>query len=259
MLRNSPTLLGSLLVLTSALSFATLGTVTNLAYAAGMTPWTFTIVRAIGGASALLGLAWFARSRIGWASLAGLPRRERTALIAAVGANAVLNLALFAAYGTTAIAIAVAGFYTYPFILAIVGAARGEDRIDRVRAAALVIACAGLALVVVGQVDTGTAFSPIGLLLALTASVAQVVFLSISRAGYPSLPSVQAAGVAWPEVRWPRSAEPLSWANSTPRSGRSPRRPPGSPPLSGRSWVLLCRWSACWPACAYSAEPGLGS
>jgi drug/metabolite transporter (DMT)-like permease len=191
----APALAGSLFVLVAAVSFGTIGPVSNLAYAAGMTAWGFTIVRSAGGSVILLALAWAWRRQAGWLGPLGLPPRERWALLAAVITAIVTSLALNAAYGTVAVAIAVAGFYTYPFILALVGAIRGDEPITRLRALALILALIGLGAIVSGQLEPGVVFVPLGLVLALIASGSQAAYLLISRRGYPSLPAMQGAGI----------------------------------------------------------------
>jgi drug/metabolite transporter (DMT)-like permease len=188
-------LVGSLLVLVAAACFGTLGPVSRFAYEAGATPLAFVAWRAGIGALVLgIALAFLARRGSRLADLRRVPRRQLAALVAAGVASAVLNLAIFIAFERVSIALALLGFYTYPAMVSVVAAATGRERLDLSHLLALGLAMAGMALVVLGQLDPGGALrlDLLGVALSLLAAAGQVVYVFAARGGYPSLPTRQA-------------------------------------------------------------------
>ena len=172
----SPTAKGALFVLAAALAFSTLGSLSGLAYRAGMGSATFVTVRAVVGATLLL-LVVAVRHQP-WVKIRGLPRHEMAMLGAAVVANAVLNLALFAAYGQMAVASVVIG----------------RERFTRARTVGLAAAAVGLALVMAERVG-GASLAPLGLVWALVAATCQATYLVVSRSGYTRVPAEQATAL----------------------------------------------------------------
>jgi drug/metabolite transporter (DMT)-like permease len=67
----------------------------------------------------------------------------------------------------------------------------GHERLTPWRAAALVIASAGVVLVLIGGLDAsaGVRIDPLGVVLALSAAASQTVFVTISRHGYSGVPA----------------------------------------------------------------------
>jgi drug/metabolite transporter (DMT)-like permease len=186
---------GSLLILTAAAFFGTLGPVARFAYEAGATPLAFVAWRAGIGAVVLgVVLALLARRGSRLADLRRVPRRHLAALVVAGVASAVLNLAIFIAFERVSIALALLGFYTYPAMVSVAAAATGRERLDPARLLALGLAMAGMALVVLGQMDPGGALRLdfLGLALSLLAAACQVGYVFAARGGYLSLPSRQA-------------------------------------------------------------------
>jgi drug/metabolite transporter (DMT)-like permease len=122
-----------------------LGTLSNLAYRAGMSAPMFTVLRA--GIGALTLAALIAVTRRPTVAVRRLPRPERVSLAIAIVANATLNLALFAAYGAMSVALVLAVYFTYPILVALASVALGRERFTPARVAGLVLATAGLALV----------------------------------------------------------------------------------------------------------------
>ena len=188
----SPTARGTAYVLAAALAFSTLGSLSGLAYRVGMGSATFVTLRAIVGAALLLVLIGLHRRA--WVPLRSLPGRERLMLAAAMAANAILNLALFAAYGQMAVALVLAVYFTYPMLVALASVLIGRERFTLARSAGLAIAVTGLALVMWDQVGIA-ALTPIGLLWALAAAGCQATYLVVSRAGYTRVPVEQATAL----------------------------------------------------------------
>lgn len=184
---------GTAAVVLAACLFGTLGPASRAAYDAGLTPLAFAFWRAAIGTLALAALLGFlhARGRDGVRWLA-LPPRAIAALALAGGISLVLNLAIFTAFGRTSIALALLGFYTYPALVAGAAVALGEERLTRMRAGALVLALAGMAIVVLGGATGGGAFDALGFGLALFAAALQAVYVLLGRRGFRAIPSEEA-------------------------------------------------------------------
>lgn len=188
----SPTARGALLVTAAALAFATLGSLSGIAYRSGMGSATFVTLRAVIGASLL---AAFLLLRPGsHVSLRGLPRAEKAMLFTAMVANATLNLALFAAYGQMAVALVLAVYFTYPMLVAVASVLIGRERFTPARSLGLVMATSGVALVLWDQLGASS-LTPIGLVAALGAAACQACYLVVSRAGYTRVPAEQATAL----------------------------------------------------------------
>lgn len=114
------------------------------------------------------------------------------ALLLAGGASIVLNLAIFSAFEQTSIALVLLGFYTYPALVAGAAVLLGEERLTRVRAAALGLALIGMAVVVLGGATGGAAFNALGFGLALVAAAMQAVYVLLGRRGFRAIPSEEA-------------------------------------------------------------------
>ena len=183
---------GVLYVLGAALAFGMLGTLSNLAYHAGMTAPAFTALRAAIGAAVLFGYG-AVRGRA--VHLRRIPRRQRVALAVAIAANATLNLALFAAYGAMSVVLVLAVYFSYPILVALASVALGRERFTPARVAGLVLAAAGLALVLGAQLGPGAGITAMGLVCAATAAACQATYLVVSRAGYPAIPSDRATAL----------------------------------------------------------------
>ncbi len=115
------------------------------------------------------------------------------ALGGAIAASLVLNFSIFTAFERTSIAVALFGFYTYPAVVAAAAVAIGEERLDRGRAIALVLALGGMAIVVLGgSTEPGAGFEVGGFLFALVAAVMQALYILLGRRGFRSIPSEEA-------------------------------------------------------------------
>lgn len=177
-------------VLLAALSFGTLGTLSNLAYRAGMSAPMFTVLRAgIGALTLAVLIALTHRTTV---AVRRLPSADRVSLGIAIVANATLNLALFAAYGAMPVALVLAVYFTYPLLVYLASVALGRERLTRARVAGLLLAGGGLALVLGSQAGPEVGITVAGVGFAALAAGCQATYLVVSRAGYTSVPSDQA-------------------------------------------------------------------
>lgn len=196
-MRDRHLLIGSLTVLAAACGFALLGPLARFAYGTGLEPFSFVAWRALFGT---LIVAAYAAVRIKrgrpfvppWQ----LPTRQAALLGVAVATSIILNVASFIAFGRTTVALVLLGFYTYPAFVAVIAVALRHEALDATRVGALVLALAGMILVVAGGLDPASGLRPdaLGIALALVAALAQTVFVTISRTGYPAIPTEQAMG-----------------------------------------------------------------
>jgi drug/metabolite transporter (DMT)-like permease len=192
--RRSP-LFGSLTVVFAACLFAMLGVLSRTAYELGLTPYGFVTWRSGVAAVAIAVLVVVTVRRgarlVGWRSLAP---RDRVALGVAALAGASLDVTMFLAFARVPVAVVLLCFYLFPAMVAAGTALLGWERMDRTRAAALVIALAGMVAVVVGGEGTGAlaGLDPIGVLLAIGSAVSQAVFVLVARRGYRAVPTEQA-------------------------------------------------------------------
>ena len=184
---------GTAAVVIAACLFGTLGPASRAAYAAGLTPLAFTFWRAAIGTVALAALLALlhvrGRSRVRWRAL---PPRALAALLLAGGTALVLNLAIFSAFERMSIALALLGFYTYPAFVAGAAVALGEERLTRMRAVALALALAGMALVVLGGATGDGVFDAPGFGLALLGAAMQAIYVLLGRRGFRAIPSEEA-------------------------------------------------------------------
>jgi drug/metabolite transporter (DMT)-like permease len=194
--RRSP-LVGSLTVVLGACLFAMLGVLSRTSYDFGLTPYAFVTWRSGVAALAMAALIGVGvrrgRRLVGWRSL---DRRARVSLGVAALAGASLDVTMFLAFARVPVAIVLLCFYLFPAIVAGTSAFLGWERMDRTRAAALVVALGGMVAVVIGGEGTGTlsGLDPLGVLLALGSAVSQAVFVLVSRTGYRQVPTDQAMG-----------------------------------------------------------------
>jgi len=213
--RDRRLLLGSLTVVVAGSGFGLLGPLARFAYDAGFDPLSFVAWRATFGLLCVLVVIW-ARARRGVAFVdpRRLPPSDQIGLVAIAASAIGLNVAMFFAFDLTTIAIALLAFYTYPALVAVVAVALGHERLDGTRVAALVLALAGMVLVVAGGLAAGgeVTIHPLGVLLGLVAAAWQVVFVTVSRGRFTTVPAEQAMG-------WAIGATAVACAIATAASG----------------------------------------
>ncbi len=193
---RGPDLAGAGLIVLAAACFATLGPLGSFAADAGVDSLTLVTWRAAIGAAVVTAYIGFQLSVLGIrpARLRSLPRRDRWFMLAAAGANTILNLAAFIAFERIGIALTLLVFYLYPAGVAVVSTIWFGERLDRLRWSALGLSLVGMALVVagagtLGELDLG------GIGLALLAAFAQVFYVLAARHGFAHVPAPQAAAL----------------------------------------------------------------
>lgn len=192
----SPDLVGAGLVALAASCFGTLGPLSRFAGDAGVDALTLVTWRAAIGAAVVTAFiaAWAIGRGIRPASLRQIPVRDRWFMLAAAGANMVLNLAAFIAFERISIALTLLVFYLYPAGVALASTMWFGERLDRLRWGALVVSLAGMALVVAGAESLGSV-DPVGIGLAFLAAMAQVFYVLAARHGFAHVPGPQAAAL----------------------------------------------------------------
>jgi drug/metabolite transporter (DMT)-like permease len=161
----------------------------------------FVAWRGFVGAAALLVVALLLGTRVGGTSryprLTVLPHQRRIALVAAGLAGALLNIAMFAAFLRTEVAIALICFYTFPALVTIAAVPLYGERLDRVRIGALALSSLGLFVVVLAPLlgDQDVLVDPVGVVLALFAAVCQATFILISGRGWSPMPNLHVSTI----------------------------------------------------------------
>jgi drug/metabolite transporter (DMT)-like permease len=156
----------------------------------------FVAWRGLVGALALLIVALLVGTRVGGTSryprLSVLPGDRRIALVAAGLAGALLNIAMFAAFLRTEVAIALICFYTFPALVTLAAVPLYGERLDRIRIAALALSSIGLLLVVLAPLAGAqdVLVDPVGVGLALFAALCQATFILISGRGWSPMPNL---------------------------------------------------------------------
>ena len=183
---------GTLAAVLAAVMFGMLGSLARFGAEDGIEGVAFVAWRALLGVL-FVGTLLVARRGAGesLSAIGALSRRGRLALALASCMGLTLNLAMFSAFGLIPIALALMLFYTYPAGVVVVDVAMGHERITASRLAALGLSTLGVVLVLVGDFDPAAAapIQPLGVVLGLTAAGAQVVFVTVSRHGYRSVPA----------------------------------------------------------------------
>jgi len=189
-------LAGSFAAVVAASLFGMLGPLTRLAGDAGLPGIGMTAWRALLGVAFLMVvIAATGAAGQSAAAIRDLPRHGRATLTTAALAGFVLNAAMFTAFGLAPVALVLMMFYTYPAGVAVVDVVMGHEQLTRWRSAALALSMGGVILVLAGGPSLASvAPSAIaGILLGLLASASQVVFVTVSRTGYRTVPAAAAS------------------------------------------------------------------
>lgn len=185
---------GAGLIILAATCFGTLGPISRFAADAGVEPLGLVAWRS--GIGTLCMVVFVALTRRSLASLrvASIPARQRRFLLGAAAANALLNTAIFIAFGRVSIALALLVFYLYPAFVAIASMIWFGDRPSAGRWAALGISLLGMVLVVASGAELNR-LDLLGLLLALCAAVAQAFYVLAARHGFGSVGGAEAGAL----------------------------------------------------------------
>ena len=195
-----PELLGALLIVGGTTLAALVGPIAKILYDEGMTAFAFAVWRGIVAGAALWALVLWRRRRDPVANpivFGRLSRRERGYLLAFCISNIVLNTSLFVAFERIPVAVALLCMYMFPVILAVYGRVSGTEPLSGLKAAALVLATAGMAMVVLAGFDPSSdvKLDPLGVGLALLAAVSAAAWVGFGRE-CRSVPAEQAMGLA---------------------------------------------------------------
>jgi drug/metabolite transporter (DMT)-like permease len=189
---NRAPLIGTLAALVAASLFGTLGPLSRFGADAGIGGVAFTAWRAMLGVAFLSVLIVSRRAAGGsFAAVRELSPRGRTSLAVAALMGVTLNVSMFSAFGLVPIALALMLFYLYPAGVVAIDLALGHERMSALRLLALLLSFGGVVLVLAAGMDAGSGagLSLLGIALGLTAAASQVVFMTVSRGGYASVPA----------------------------------------------------------------------
>jgi drug/metabolite transporter (DMT)-like permease len=159
----------------------------------------FITWRGLIATAVLLPVIWWVGRRIGPGhGVRDLPRHRQRALLAVCLIGAALNIAMFQSFLLTTVAVALICFYTFPAIVTIAAVPLYGERIDGLRASALVLSAIGLVLVVLAPVldSSDVVINPVGVLLAFGAAICQATFILMVGRGFDPLPPVRVSILA---------------------------------------------------------------
>lgn len=181
--------------------FGTLSYITRSADALGMSALPFVAWRGAIGTVAVLVIGQLAAARVtrgGGAAPAWLPATRRRALVIACVLGAIVNICMFAAFLRTTVAVALICFYTFPALVTLAAVPLYGERLPPLRAAALALSAAGLALAVLSPVlaSGSVNLDPVGVGLAVAAALSQAAFILIAGRGFEPLPAARTAAYA---------------------------------------------------------------
>lgn len=157
-----------------------------------MGPFPLVWWRGFVGTIAMLvvsGLFSLRAHRTGTSGAPWLPRGNGRRLLIASLLGAGVNIAMFAAFVKTTIAVVLIAFYTFPALVTLLAVPLYGERLTRVRLGALTLSAVGLALVVLSPLLTDSAVSldPVGIALALGAALCQASFILMAGRGFAPL------------------------------------------------------------------------
>ncbi len=192
--------LGTILIAVAAALFGTLSYITRNAEAVGMDAIAFVAWRGAVATTVLLIAGWIVIGR-GSGVSAGIrdmaPGRRRALVVASL-LGALLNIAMFAAFLRSTIAVVLICFYSFPTLVTIGAVPLYGERLDRIRISALVLSWIGLILVVLAPAmfAGGLTIEPVGVGLAFFAAACQAAFVLIAGRGFQPLSSLRVATYA---------------------------------------------------------------
>lgn len=178
--------------------FGTLSYITRGAAALGMEALPYVWWRGAVGTLVLLVVSGFFTLRAygsGASAAAWLPRYNGTRLLVACLLGAVVNIAMFAAFARTTIAVVLITFYTFPALVTLLAVRFYGERLSVVRIGALLLSAAGLVLAVLSPVlmSSHVALDPVGIGLAIGSALCQATFILIAGRGFAPLSTTRIA------------------------------------------------------------------
>ena len=188
--------LGVVFVIVAAIGFGTLGPLARFATDAGFTAVSFALWRAISAVAALLLIlaVGTAFRRVPTTRLAAISRVEWIQLTAMGAFTVGTTVSLFLAFERTSIATALIVFYTFPVWVALAAVPLFGEHLGLRRLLALGLAGVGLVLLLATP-DAADGIDPIGIGLALLASLCQTAFALVGAGGFRSVPPLQSAAL----------------------------------------------------------------
>lgn len=173
---------GPVLCLVSAAGFGAMAVFGSLAYRHGVSTEALLVVR-FGLAASLVGVMLVARAARGRGTTSTLASGTGARVVGTALALGAVCYAAQAAFYFEALhhmdaSLLALIFYTYPAAVTIAAVALGRDHLTRGRVAALVVASAGI-LLVLGSTGAG-GFDTVGLLLAFGSALTYTVYILIS-------------------------------------------------------------------------------
>lgn len=192
MARDRSVLVGTLAAVVAASLFGMLGPLARFGADAGVGGVAFTAWRgALGSAFLAMLIVGRGAASLSSASIRNLDGRGRASLALAALMGLALNASIFTAFGLVPVALALMLFYTYPAGVVVVDVLLGREPVTAGRLGALGLSSLGVVLVLVGGADAsaGVEVNALGVVLGLAAAASQVVFVTVSRHGYASVPA----------------------------------------------------------------------
>ena len=188
--------LGVAFVVVAAMGFGTLGPLARFASDVGFTAVAFALWRATSSVLALVVVlaAGAAIGRVPTQRLADISRVEWLQLLSMGGFVAGTTVSLFFAFERTTIATALIVFYTFPVWVAITAVPVFGEHLGLRKLAAIALSGVGLVLLLASP-GAGGGIDPIGVGLALVASLCQTGFALVGAGGFRSVPPLQSAAL----------------------------------------------------------------
>jgi DME family drug/metabolite transporter len=185
-----------MLVVLAAAGFGILGPLARFGSELGFSAASFATWRAISSAIAMLvmlaiGLRIGRAAAVSWSSMSRLEHIQLGVMgVFVIGTT----LGLFSAFEHVTIAVALTVFYAYPIIVALIAARLYGEPLGPLRIAAILLATAGMVLVVITPTleGDGLGLSLLGVAFALVAAGSQAGYALIASRGYASVPALQA-------------------------------------------------------------------
>ncbi len=184
--------------MTAAIGFGILGPLARFASDAGFTAVSFALWRATSSAAALVAflVVGVALRRAPSTRLSAIGRLEWLQLLAMGAFVAGTTVSLFFAFERTTIATALIVFYTFPVWVALGAAPLFGEHLGPRKIGALALAGVGLvSLLASPTAAEGGSVDPIGVVLALLASLCQTGFALVGAGGFRSVPPLQSAAL----------------------------------------------------------------